>query len=631
MLTTLFLVYDDTKRKKPVLWVVARVAPSLHFSVLSRLHVCMRIPPLRGGRRHALADTPYAFGDIERSRIHKRAPVRASMGFSKRLYTSALKVKRIVARAENERLVRTLGKWDLTLLGVGASIGAGIFVLTGIAAKMAGPAVCFSFLIAAVMCILNALAYAELSSRFPESGSAYLYAYLVFGEMCAIVAGVNLLIDYHVGAASIARSLVGYFAQLCKDVGFTLPGVLVAIPVPSAPFISLSILAPLVLFLITLVLIRGVSESSKVSNALTLLKIFIVLLVIFAGITIADHKNMTPFAPHGGQGVISASALVFFAYIGFDAVSNTAEECKNPQRDLPFGIVASLLICAALYMGVTLVLCCVVSYSAIDENAPLTTAFKGHGMHWIELVIDFGACVGLSTTLLVGLYSQARIYLGIARDGLLPKKLALVDGKSGTPVFAQIVCFIIAGSLALLFDVHRLSSVLSIGIMFAYTVVCAAVLVLRVNAPEKVLLSPALFALAFFSVGAGFSSKYNAAMSVTVSFAVLAVLCLFIICFRLTFGLPSEPMAFACPWVPFLPALGVMSNAFMMAQLQWEAWARLVIVTLCVLAAYSWKVWKSHREGSVDIDECSARLLGEDAQSAAESYGTVVNTSVGLN
>ena len=274
---------------------------------------------------------------------------------------------------------------------------------------------------------------------------------------------------------------MSYFGQLCRDIGVNIPEVLISTPLKGVPFISLSILAPLVLLLITLVLVRGVSESTTVSNALTVLKVFIVMLVIIAGMTVANSNNLHPFAPKGSSGVVQASAYVFFAYIGFDAVSNTAEECVSPKKDLPFGIVVSLLLCAILYMGVTLTLCGVVKYSSIDENAPLTTAFKGHGMHWIELVIDLGAVVGLSTTLLVGLYSQSRIYLGIARDKLLPKRLALVDQKSGTPYMAQVLCFLIAGVLSAFFDVRRLSSVLSIGIMFAYTIVCATVLKLRVE------------------------------------------------------------------------------------------------------------------------------------------------------
>jgi len=524
--------------------------------------------------------------------------------FWPRLTKTAFTTKHISPRQQNQNLIRKLGRWDLTLLGVGASIGAGIFVFTGIAAKQAGPAVSLSFLLAAAICVPNALAYAELSSRFPESGSAYLYAYLVFGEVVAVVAGVNLLIDYHVGAASIARSLVGYLARLCQDLGVGLPRWLVAVELPGVEFVSFSVLAPLILLAITLVLVRGVQESTSVSNALTVLKMLIVLLVIGAGLTVSDFENLTPFAPEGAHAVIETSALVFFAYIGFDAVSNTAEECIHPRRDLPFGIIASLLICAALYMGVTLVLCSVVPYGEIDEDAPLTSAFQGHGMYWIKLVVDTGAVIGLSTTLLVGLYSQARIYLGIARDGLLPKALAVVDLRSGTPTAAQFLCFVVAGVLAFFFDVKRLSSVLSIGIMFVYTTVCAAVLYLRVDPGEKPMLTPLVSLVGVFAAASGFGSRYEAPSVVIYTCGGTAVLSLMILCCRLSFTNPTDTNVFACPWVPLLPALGVAFNLFMMAQLAWEAWVRLVVVTAIVLGAYVWKVWVGDGRG------CSGETTG---------------------
>eukprot|EP00943_MAST-04B_sp_MAST-4B-sp1_P000717 g717.t1 len=504
----------------------------------------------------------------------------------------------------NNRLQRKLNKFDVTLLGVGASIGAGIFVLTGIAAKMAGPAVCFSFLIAAAMCMLNAFTYAELSSRFPQSGSAYLYSYLVFGEFAAVIAGVNLLIDYHVGAASIARSLVSYFGQLCKDFGIQLPQFFISSPMQSAPFISISVLAPFILLLLTCVLVRGVSESTRVSNALTVLKICIVVLVIVAGITLSDSKNLKPFAPKGGAGVVEASAYVFFAYIGFDAVSNTAEECIDPQKDLPFGIIVSLLLCSLLYIGVTLTLCSVISYSLIDENAPLTTAFKGHGMHWVEVVIDLGAVIGLSTTLLVGLYSQARIYLGIARDGLLPKQLALVDSKSGTPYMAQMLCLFIAAGLSAFFDVKRLSSVLSIGIMFAYSIVCAAVLKLRVDKKEKNTLAIYLVLLIVFSAGAGFSFKYDKESTpiILVLFSALTLATLILLCTCLNFHTPLDTSVFLCPFVPMLPALGIVFNVFEMTQLSLLAWIRLLIMTILISFGYAYKLYSNNDNSSHDGD-----------------------------
>jgi APA family basic amino acid/polyamine antiporter len=259
-------------------------------------------------------------------------------------------------------LHQTLGVVDLTLIGVGASIGAGIFVLTGLTARKAGPAVVISFAIAAAVCALDALCYAELGSRIPRSGSAYLYARVAFGEAAGLVTGANLLFDYGVGAAAISRSLVGYISRLLHDIGLVHASgkdswtwSLTAWPV-----ISISGFAPVILLIITAVLCLGIKETRLANNMLTLTKIGIVTVVIAAGAPHAESHHLVPFAPHGAPVVLSTAATVFFAYVGFDAVSNAAEECSDPQRDLPRGILLSLLICAILYSSLTVVLCAMV-------------------------------------------------------------------------------------------------------------------------------------------------------------------------------------------------------------------------------------------------------------------------------
>lgn len=264
----------------------------------------------------------------------------------------------------------TLGVIDLTLIGVGASIGAGIFVLTGVTARKAGPAVVFSFGIAAVVCALDALCYAELGSRIPRSGSAYLYARVAFGEGAGLIAGANLLFDYGVGAAAIARSLVGYVSRLLHDLGITNGGegegssdagkdAWTWSPT-DFPAVSVSAFAPLILFAITAVLCLGIKETRLANNVLTLTKMGIVIIVILAGVPHAEPRHLTPFVPNGAPVIFSTAATVFFAYIGFDAVSNAAEECSHPQRDLPRGILLSLIICAILYSALTIVLCAMV-------------------------------------------------------------------------------------------------------------------------------------------------------------------------------------------------------------------------------------------------------------------------------
>ena len=295
------------------------------------------------------------------------------MGFARQFVALASRVKVLDARdlAGRDALARKLGAVELTLLGIGASIGAGIFVLTGVAAKEAGPAVSASFGFAALSCVFNALCYSELSSRFPVSGSAYLYTYCTFGEFAAIISGVNLLMDYHVGAASIARALGGYIVQLLKDMGWTHPWVWLDHTDVSGG-LSISVIAPVILMALTWILCRGVKESTNVNSVLTITKISIVLLVVFAGWAKVDTSNWAPFAPFGWDQVLATSATVYFSYVGFDAVCNTAEECKNPQRDLPIGIMASLLVVAALYILVCMTVTGMVPYTELHESAPLT-------------------------------------------------------------------------------------------------------------------------------------------------------------------------------------------------------------------------------------------------------------------
>ena len=348
-------------------------------------------------------------------------------------------------------------------MGVGASIGAGIFVVSGEAARVAGPAVVLSFFIAAVVCVFNALCYAEMASRVPISGSAYVYSMSIFGEFAAAVTGINLLFDYHIGAALIARNLVHYVLRLLEAMGLSnLPSWLVAIPVPGLPFLSVSFTAPIVLCLLGSVLCCGIRESARANNILTGLKMSIVVFVVIAGVTAVDSNNWVPFAPRGTSSVFQASSLVFFAYIGFDAVCNTAEECVSPKEDLPFGIVTSLLICAMLYAGVTLVLTGLTPFEKLPADASLSAAFDGHNMDWIKVVIDIGAIIGLTTTLFLGLYSQSRMYLAIARDRLLPAGLAHIT-ENDVPRNATVVCCVVASVLAACFDVVKLSNLLDMG------------------------------------------------------------------------------------------------------------------------------------------------------------------------
>ncbi|TYJ22885.1 hypothetical protein E1A91_A08G154400v1 [Gossypium mustelinum] len=402
--------------------------------------------------------------------------------------SSALRAKTLKSSSStnnsSDGLIRRLGVFDLILLGVGASIGAGIFVVTGTVARDAGPGVTISFILAGASCVLNALCYAELASRFPAVvGGAYLYAYTAFNEITAFLVFMQLMLDYHIGAASIARSLASYVATIFE----LIPALKGNIP----PWVghggqeffggtlSINILAPILLAVLTVILCLGVGESSAVNSFMTAAKVVIVIFVIIVGSFKVDVDNWSPFAPNGVKHIFTGATVVFFAYVGFDAVANSAEESKRPQRDLPIGILGSLLVCVILYVGVCLVLTGMVPYNLLGEDAPLSEAFTSKGLKYVSILISIGAVAGLTTTLLVGLYVQSRLYLGLGRDGLLPSIFAKVHPIRHTPIHSQIWVGIIAAVLGGLFNVHILSHILSVGSLTGYSVVAACVVTLR--------------------------------------------------------------------------------------------------------------------------------------------------------
>ncbi|XP_075110568.1 cationic amino acid transporter 9, chloroplastic-like isoform X2 [Nicotiana tabacum] len=386
--------------------------------------------------------------------------------------SSALRSKPLAPTSDSiasggEGLVRRLSLFDLLLLGIGASIGAGIFVVTGTVAHDAGPGVTVSFIIAGGSCVLNALCYAELASRFPAVvGGAYLYAYTAFNEIIAFLVFSQLMLDYHIGAASIARSLASYVITALELIPFLKSNIPSWVGHGSEEIygaFSFNLLAPILLVLLTIVLCRGVGESSILNSVMTVTKVVIVIFVIIVGAFEVDVSNWSPFAPNGFKSVLTGATVVFFAYVGFDAVANSAEESKSPQRDLPLGIVGSLLICIALYVGVCLVLTGMLPFKSLGGDAPLAEAFTSKGLQYVSVLISAGAIAGLTTTLLVGLYVQSRLYLGLGRDGLLPSLFAEVHKTRHTPVNSQIWVGIVASVLAGLFNVHILSHILSVG------------------------------------------------------------------------------------------------------------------------------------------------------------------------
>ncbi|GAB4861968.1 Cationic amino acid transporter 9, chloroplastic [Ancistrocladus abbreviatus] len=504
-----------------------------------------------------------------------------------------------VNSGDHEGLIRRLGLSDLILLGIGASIGAGIFVVTGTVARDAGPAVTISFLLAGASCILNALCYAELASRFPAVvGGAYLYAYTAFNELTAFLVFSQLMLDYHIGAASIARSLASYVINLLE----LFPHIKGHIPNwighGGAQFLgvfSINALAPILLLFLTLVLSRGVGESSAVNSFMTVTKVVIVIIVIIAGAFKVDVTNWSPFAPNGFQAILTGATVVFFAYVGFDAVANSAEESRKPQRDLPISIMGSLFVCIALYVGVCLVITGMVPYQLLGEDAPLAAAFTSKGMKFVSILISVGAVAGLTTTLLVGLYVQSRLYLGLGRDGLLPQLFAKVHPKRHTPIHSQVWVGLVAAVLAGLLNVHVLSHILSVGTLTGYSVVAACVVSLRFEDKsanqasgswstrwEEGVVCLVVIACCGFSAGGiyRFGAPYL--------FLILPILIAIASCAALYVRhVYAAPPGFSCPGVPILPSLCIFFNLFLFAQLHIEAWMRFVIVSLIAMGIYA--------------------------------------------
>ena len=413
-------------------------------------------------------------------------------------------------------LKKELGVKDLTFMGIAAVVGAGIFSTIGTAAFHGGPGISILFVITAVTCGFSALCYAEFASRVPIAGSAYTYAYVTFGELVAWIIGWALILEYAIGNIVVAISWSGYFVNLLEGLHIHLPGWLSTNfetaqqgyeeamkhlnsggtketfsklarvgydAITNAPMIGswkliLNIPAAIIVALITALVYRGIKESKKSTNAMVIFKICIIVGVIILGFFYVDTDNWVPFMPNGFKGVLAGVSAVFFAFIGFDAISTTAEECKNPQRDLPRGMIYSLIICTVLYILISLVLTGMVSYTQLKVDDPLAFVFERIGMHKIGYLISVSAVVATTSVLLVFQLGQPRIWMSMSRDGLLPKKFSKVHPKFGTPTFATIVTGLFVGIPSLFMSISMVTDLTSIGTLFAFVLVCFGVLVL---------------------------------------------------------------------------------------------------------------------------------------------------------
>lgn len=419
-------------------------------------------------------------------------------------------------------LKKVLGVRDLTLMGIAAVVGAGIFSTIGTAAFHGGPGISILFVITAITCGFSALCYAEFASRVPIAGSAYTYAYVTFGELIAWIIGWALILEYAIGNIVVAISWSGYFINLLEGFHIHLPGWLstnfetaqqgydeavkhLAVggsketfsklarigydAITNAPMIGqtriiLNIPAFVIVVLITMLVYRGIKESKKSTNIMVIFKIAIILMVIVLGFFYVDTANWAPFMPNGFKGVLAGVSAVFYAYIGFDAISTTAEECKNPQRDMPRGMIYSLLICTVLYILIALVLTGMVDYSLLKVDDPLAFVFERIGLHKIGYIISVSAVVATTSVLLVFQLGQPRIWMSMSRDGLMPKKFSEVHPKYGTPAFATIITGIFVGVPSLFMSISRMTDLTSIGTLFAFVLVCFGVLVLPRLSPS---------------------------------------------------------------------------------------------------------------------------------------------------
>jgi APA family basic amino acid/polyamine antiporter len=423
------------------------------------------------------------------------------------------KVSDLVADGERSGLTRALSTWDLTALGIGAVIGAGIFGSIGTAAVGevtasgevvrygAGPALVLSFLLLGGVCALAGLCYAEMTSMIPVAGSAYTYSYATLGEFVAWIIGWDLILEYAVGNVAVAISWSNYCTSflraafgvevpfwLChsiRDVRASYPDQLGALPHLNGIPIAINIPAILIVALITYVLVIGVKESARVNNAMVILKLAVLALFVGVGYFYINRDNYTPFAPNGWTGIHHGAAIVFFAYIGFDSVSTAAEETKNPQRSMPLGILLSLGICTAIYCIVGLVATGIVPYEQLKGSDPLARAFELAGITWGQALISLGAIISMSAVLLVFQLGQPRIFFSMSRDGLLPQWFSKIHSRYKTPHVTTILTGIVVGIAATIMDDDETYDLTNIGTLFAFLVVCLGVLALRLRDPDR--------------------------------------------------------------------------------------------------------------------------------------------------
>jgi APA family basic amino acid/polyamine antiporter len=461
-------------------------------------------------------------------------------------------VERSIADTDEpeHRLRRDLSALDLTVFGVAVVIGTGIFVLTGKAAGVqAGPAVAVSFVVAGITCALAALCYAEFASTVPVAGSAYTYSYATLGEVIAWIIGWDLILELALGASTVAVGWSQYFADVVRSIGITLPEQIYSeSPTPTSP----NVVAALIVIVLTGVICLGIKISARVNTVVVAIKLAIVLFVIVAGLFYVKAANYTPFIPPAGSptakgasaapsllqdlgfstgafgvaGIFTAAALVFFAFIGFDIVATAAEETRNPQRDMPRGILASLTICTILYVAVSLVVTGMVKYNKISVAAPLAEAFRSVGRPAFATLISVGALAGLTTVMMILMLGQSRVFFAMSRDRLLPPGFSRVHPRTGTPIRVTVTTGIVVAAISALVPLSELAELVNIGTLFAFVLVAIGVLVLRRTRPdlERAFRVPGVPVVPILSVLASFYLMLNLPALTWVRFLIWMVI-----------------------------------------------------------------------------------------------------------
>jgi APA family basic amino acid/polyamine antiporter len=485
-------------------------------------------------------------------------------------YFRTKSIDKLLASAElpEHRLRKSLGPWSLTALGIGAIVGAGIFVLTGTAAAGeslhvhdifkapllevilhgqhalgasgrpgAGPAIALSFLLVAVVCGLAGLCYAELASMIPVAGSAYTYTYATLGEIVAWIIGWDLILEYAVSNMAVAVGYSAYVDSLLQSFGLTLPRKLMEPMLVGGRWTGSYFNVPgfLIVMILTGILVIGIRESAGANTAMVAVKIVAILIFVAAAAPHVKVANWKPFAPNGWQGILTGGAIVFFTYIGFDSVSTAAEECPHPQKDVPFGILASLVACAILYVSVAVVLTGIQKWPSLRNAAPVAHALQAVGLVTVERWVVIGALMGMTSSLLVYQLGQARIWFAMSRDGLLPRIFSSVHKRFRTPHISTWTAGLFVALPAGIFDIGTLADLSNIGTLFAFVLVALGVLILRRRQPDR-------------------------------------------------------KRGFRVPWVPVIPMASVLCCLVLMASLPLETWVRFgvwLVIGLCIYFGYS--------------------------------------------